>query len=172
MAILVAAASSVALFGLAWSRASDAVSRANAAALRLASVREDADEVRHLRAREERIAVSERPSHDVIARVGGSLAEVGLPESRLKSVTPVSDRGAAGSGSAHRVQSVRIVLEPMTLAELGPLLRIWRREHSLWTTSGVELNTASRGRDPEEAYRVTITVSAVYLADAGRGVQK
>ena len=63
---------------------------------------------------------------------------------------------------ASRVQTVRVVLEPVTLSELGSFLDRWRGEQSLWVVTGVELAATSPGGS-DESYRATLTASAMYV---------
>jgi len=128
--------------------------RAHGAEARFAQVKADAARVLALRSRSQTVAAGEQPQQDVFRRVNESLAAAGLSHVRVQSINPGGDQSLDG---ARRVQTVRIVLEPLTLDELGALLDRWRRDQALWTVTGVDLN--GKGG----AYRATLTASAVYV---------
>ncbi|MFG0243489.1 MAG: hypothetical protein ACF8R9_11955 [Phycisphaerales bacterium JB054] len=128
--------------------------RARGAETQFARVKADAARVLALRSRSQTVAAGEQPQQDVFRRVNETLAAAGLSHVRVQSVNPGGDQSLDG---ARRVQTVRIVLEPLTLDELGSLLDRWRRDQAPWTVTGVDL--AAKGA----AYRATLTASAVYV---------
>lgn len=100
----------------------------------------------------------------MLVAVGVGDHEPGLRDITVRSVTPAGDRalesGSAG-GPARRAQSVRIVLGPVTVDDLGAFLARWRQDQPLWTISAVDLGSPRDG-----SYQATLTASAVYVADA------
>lgn len=141
---------------------------ARAAEAAFAQVRRDAERVLALRARAQTVAAGELPQQDVFRRINEALAAAGLDQVRVQSVSPAGDRaiGTTGAGGvARRVQAVRIVLAPITLDQVGTFLDRWRRDQGLWTVTGVDLATESRG-DAGGSYRATLTASAVYVPES------
>ncbi|MFG0243485.1 MAG: hypothetical protein ACF8R9_11935 [Phycisphaerales bacterium JB054] len=128
--------------------------RAHGAEAQFAKVKADASQVLALRSKSQTVAAGEQPQQDVFRRVNETLAAAGLAHVRVQSVNPGGDQSLDG---ARRVQTVRIVLEPLTLDELGALLGRWRRDQAPWTVTGVDL--AAKGG----TYRATLTASAVYV---------
>jgi len=128
--------------------------RAQGAEAHLAQVKADAQHVLALRSRVQTVAAGEQPRQDVFRRANETLAACGLSGVRVQSVNPGGDQSLDGT---RRVQTVRIVLEPLTLDELGTLLDRWRSDQAPWTVTGVDL--AAKGA----AYRATLTASAVYV---------
>ncbi|MBK7406241.1 MAG: hypothetical protein IPJ41_16955 [Phycisphaerales bacterium] len=95
------------------------------------------------------------------------LEAAGLREVQVQSVSPVGDQaigGDGGPGVGRRVQTLRIVLEPVSLSELGAFLGRWRHDQALWIVTGVELGAAREGG----RYRATIIAGAVYVPSAPR----
>lgn len=149
------------LFGA--SRLSAAASRARDAEAGFERTRADARRVLMLRAMAQTVAVAAEPPQGVYRRMNESLVARGLSEVRVKSVVPAGDRALdRGAMAARRVQTVRIVLEPMTLLELGAFLDHWRTSQPLWIITEVDLSAPRQG-----AYRASITVSAVHFGGAG-----
>ncbi|QKK07460.1 MAG: hypothetical protein HND58_04335 [Planctomycetota bacterium] len=94
-----------------------------------------------------------------------TLAACGLASTRVESVTPSGDRALSGSDgtSARQVQTFRVVLSPILLDELGSFLDRWRREHRLWTVTGVDLTPAPNRGATDGTFRAALTASAVYV---------
>lgn len=138
--------------------------RATDAAGAFELARADAERVLTLRSQTQTVAAGLQPQQDVFQRVNRTITAAGLRGVGVRSVTPAGDRaleaGNAG-GPARRAQSVRIVLGPITLDELGAFLVGWRRDQPLWTVSAVDLGSPRDG-----SYQATLTASAVYVADA------
>ncbi len=137
--------------------------RAHGAEAQFAQVKADAARVLALRSRSQTVAAGEQPQQDVFRRVNETLAAAGLSHVRVQSVNPGGDQSLDG---ARRVQTVRIVLEPLTLDELGSLLDRWRRDQAPWTVTGVDLAAQSG------AYRATLTASAVYVPNTLAGTSQ
>lgn len=150
------------------SRVRAAERHAEGAAAAYGTARADAERVMQLRAQEQTVASGVQPQQDVFRRVNQTVADAGVRGVAVRSVTPAGDRavdGGSAGAPARRVQSVRIVLGPMTLDELGAFLVRWRRDQALWVVSAIDLGSARDG-----SYQVTITASAEYVADtADRG---
>jgi hypothetical protein len=144
-----------------------AAEQRRAATDRLLQARADAERVLALRAVAQTVALGAQPQQDVFRRANGVLDGAGLVRTRVQSVNAAGDRALESAGTpARRVQSVRLVLEPMALGELGAFLDHWSRDQALWTIVGVDLQAlVGRGASPGD-YRATLTASAVYAAEA------
>ena len=136
--------------------------RARESRARFAQVIADAERVIVLRASEQTVAAGEQPRQDVFRRVNDAIAACALSHVRVQSVSPAGDHALDDADTARRVQTVRIELESIAIADLGALLDRWRHDHALWTITGVELAAARTSG----AYHATLTASAVYIADA------
>ncbi len=137
--------------------------RAGSAVAAFELARADGERVLALRSRTQTVAGGVQPQQDVFQRTNQTITAAGLRDAAVWSVTPAGDQaldaGGAG-GPARRAQSVRIVLGPVTVDELGAFLDRWRRDQPLWTITAVELASPREG-----SYQATLTASAVYLAD-------
>lgn len=163
LTLAIALAASLLLGAVGGHRLRAAAGRARAAEAQLAQVRADAGRVLTLRTRAQTVAAGEQPRQDVFRRVNWVLATAGLDRVRAQSVSPGGDQaldGDASGGPARRVQTVRIVLEPISLDELGAFLARWRNDQALWTVTGVDL-AAANARDG--GYRAALTAAAVYV---------
>ncbi len=154
----------------------------------------DAERVLAMRGMRERASLRPRPAQDLATRLGSALAALGLPRESLDRLTLDSDSpaGAAppgGRGPAFRVQSMRVSLRRLRLADVGRLLARWRESEPLWTPTSIELarsesprpaggagsaakgtkqaNAAGVAGAAEERYDVTLVLAAVYAADGG-----
>ncbi len=139
---------------------------ADAAAARFTQVSSDAERVRVLRGRSQTIAAGEQPEQDIFRRVNETLAAAGLARTRVQSVNPAGDRALdtdSAGGAARRIQTVRVVLEPITLDELGAFLDRWRQDQALWTITGIDCSIASSRGVSVGSYRAALTASAVYI---------
>lgn len=168
ISVLLAAATALLIVSIGGARLRDAAARVGAAEATIAKVTLDAERTLSLRAQVQTVAAGEQPEQDTFRRVNDALAAAGLSRVRVQSVSPAGDRaldtGSVG-GVSRRVQTVRIVVEPIALDELGAFLDRWRHDQALWTITGIDLATVS-GRGHAGAYRATLTASAVYIADA------
>lgn len=130
----------------------------------LDQTRADAERVLALRTRTQTTAAGLQPQQDVFQQANQTTSAAGLRGVAVRSVTPAGDRALdAGSaaGPPRRAQSVRIVLGPITVHELGAFLTRWRQDQPLWTITAIDLAS------PRDAtYQATLTASAVYIADA------
>ncbi len=155
--------------GVCASRAASAHAAVAGASQRLAATTGDAQELVRLRVGTQAVSLGPRPSDDTIAEVRRVLTVAGVPSARLRSVQPTGER-ALRSGSQevqHREQLVRVTLEPVSLAEVGAFLTNWREASPQWAPSSIELASRSRGNEAEGRYTATITLSALYAAQAG-----
>jgi hypothetical protein len=117
----------------------------------------------------------------VIAQVNAVLAEVGIPSRSLRSLSPESNTqiasptgggawgGGGGGSGTERVklkrQSLRMVLENLSVQEIGAFLIKWRSAQQVWTTTRIELTHAG-GRDAnDDRYDATLLISALYVED-------
>lgn len=168
--VLTLAAASL-MLALGTVRANNARSSADSARSTLEQVRSESERVLELRGRSQTVALGAQPQGDAFQRVNQTLAACGLVSTRVESVTPSGDRALSGSDetSARRVQTFRVVLSPILLDELGSFLDRWRREHRLWTVTGVDLAPASNRGATDGTFRATLTASAVYVRGQTEG---
>lgn len=168
LATLVALAAALLVVSIGGMRARAAAARAQAAEETFLRVRLEAERVLALRARAQTVAAGEQPQQDVFRRVNEALAAAGLTEARVQSVNAAGDQALEtdpAGGAARRVQTVRVVLEPISLDELGAFLDRWRRDQALWTVTGVDLAATTGRGSGGGTYRATLTASAVYVPE-------
>jgi len=164
--LIVSVAVAVGAFGVAASamRISSAGAELSSANSLLESTKGQVRQITDLRSRQARIADRKRPEQDVIARVHAAMAEAGLDVAgHFAALRPEAD-SPLPQQPQYRRQSVVVSLQRMDLARLGAFLAAWRGENSLWTASRLEL-VHNRGKGSEGTYDVTVTFSAVYLAE-------
>lgn len=101
---------------------------------------------------------------ELLPLVTASLLEAGAPSSSLQSLSPDSPH------DGRRIQSARVVLDPVTLAQAGRFLRAMREGDGAWTPAAIELvptpakPAITPGREPRRIpaqLRVSITLEAV-----------
>ncbi len=162
-----------------------ATTRSQAASTQLAldQVVRDAQEVIDLRGKQQRVELRERPPQDVIAQVNAVLAEVGIPSKAMRSLTPESDSamvsGNTPGDAKLKRQSVRLVLENLSIQEIGAFLLKWRSTQSIWTTTRIELahvqGDGHRSMSESDSgkssggggYDATLIISALYVDSPG-----
>ncbi|MFG0282915.1 MAG: hypothetical protein ACF8R7_00695 [Phycisphaerales bacterium JB039] len=162
-----ACATALVVQGLRWR----AATRAEATAVaRLHRIAIDAQQLAALSGQSERVALSERPPQDLIARIRAALTDSGLSAAALDGVQPESSapvrtapRSMTGAADYQR-QAARAVFRGVTLADLGKFLDRWSRTQSLWTPATITL-THDGSDDPRGVYRVELTLAATYLDD-------
>jgi len=115
-----------------------------------------------LRARQDVVAAARRPPQDVIALVNKTLREAGVPTDRFKNLEPESDVPTSG-GLRH--QTLRLLLEQVSLPQLGQFLAEWRTRQQLWTPTSIELTHRVAGADADDRFDVRVVVAATYVAD-------
>lgn len=143
------------------------VDRAEAAIEALAA---DARDVVSMRAVAPSTEWKERPTADLIAVVNRTLSSEGIATSAFESLSPEGSRVDAEDRST-RIQSVRLVLAELSLADFGRFLSRWRREQPQWSIDRIDLGfvVASGARREEssaaKSLRVTLAMRARYHAD-------
>lgn len=154
----------------------------------LVTLRETAREIVILRGAQERVALNQRPTEDVIAQVNLVLLSAGIPTNQLRGVSEVSDApltslSGVGSQSAGqrlngaedlRAQIMVLQLQAIQLDALGRFLEIWAQSHQLWTPTRIEMihhrgspaARGDRGTPDDEGGRwdVQVWVRAVYVS--------
>lgn len=133
-----------------------------------------AQRVIDLRAREQWVAIGERPTDDVIAAVRQVLRSVGIREDALTDLRPESDASVPARGAAPtplRIQTIAFTLRSISTGDLGAFLVGWREHHAVWTISRVVLTPASpSSRDraaasaasPAGQFDINLSISAIY----------
>jgi len=165
LVVLIASAVAALIVSAGGARVHRSRARASAAVARFHTVKHDAERVLALRRRSQRVSWGEQPQQDTFRRVNETLGAAGLRDVRVQSVSPAGDHSLEGSvraGPSPRVQTVRIVLEPVGLEQLGSFLEGWRRDQVLWTITGIDLTRVGT-RGAPGSYRATLAASAVYL---------
>jgi Sec-independent protein translocase protein TatA len=161
---------SVVIVTLGAQRLGEVRSQVQSAQSALNQLTRDAEEVLELRGRQQRVELRQRPQQDVIAQVNAVLAEVGIPGRNLRSLSPESDTHvtAANSGSSQsklKRQTLRLVLENLSIQEIGTFLLKWRSSQQVWTVTRIEL-THARGQDSkDDHYDAALVISALYVED-------
>jgi hypothetical protein len=134
-----------------------------------------AREILELRSHQERIALRQRPAQDVIAQVNAALVEAGIPTSHFKGLNPESEGAVepsapgTGAGTAYRKQSLRLMLESISMPELGGFLAQWRNAQRVWIVTRIELNHVRGQAADEDRYDVGILLTALYIAQEAPG---
>lgn len=109
---------------------------------------------------------SERPDEDVMQIAQRAARDSALTPTVVREVTPLGER-ASTTDSSLTNQSARLVVEPISLQELGTFLRIWVSSQRVWSVQRLDLsaiNTAgSQGRTGD--YRAVLSLSAEYSRD-------
>jgi hypothetical protein len=169
MVLLSVAVLAVVMITLSAKKLGAAQAQLQAAQSALQRLSREAQEVLELRGREQRVELRQRPQQDVIAQVNAVLAEVGIPSRNLRSLSPESDSQVASAATTTKLkrQSLRLVLENLSLQEIGGFLIKWRSSQQIWTTTRIEL-THIRGQEQDandDHYDATLVISALYVED-------
>ncbi len=157
----------LALESLRYADLRDEVARAEASIEILA---DDARDVVSMRAVAPSSEWKARPTADLIAVVNRTLEADGIATSAFQSLSPEGSRVDAEDRGT-RIQSVRLVLGDLSLADLGRFLARWRREQPQWSIDRIDLGfVATSGERREEtsaskSLRVTFAMRARYHAD-------
>jgi len=128
----------------------------------LTQVEQETQRLIDLRARQDVVAAARRPPQDVIALVNKTLREAGVPTDRFKNLEPESDVPTSGG---LRRQTLRLLLEQVSLPQLGQFLAEWRTRQDLWTPTSIELTHRVSGADADDHFDVRVVVGATYFAD-------
>ncbi len=145
----------------------------------------DAQSIIDLRSRSQTVETRQRPAQDVIAQVNAALAEVGIPSSHLRSLTPEAETSAAPSSESGRSnrpsllkQSVRLTLAGLTPQQIGAFLVHWRSAQHIWITDRLEIVRDRSNRSELEdrslagnRYETTIVMTALYVAPPSTATQ-
>ena len=137
----------------------------------------DAQSIVDLRNRSQTVETRQRPAQDIIAQVNAALAEVGIPSSHLRSLTPEAETSAAQageSGLSSRLpllkQSVRVTLAGLSPQQIGAFLVHWRSAQHIWIADRLEIvrDRSSRSEEEERSlagnrYETTIVMTALYV---------
>lgn len=139
-----------------------------AAVARLQRTADDAAKLVALSARSERVALTERPPQDLIARLRAAITDCGIAATldgvQPDSTAPIRSSRRGSAEPLHRRQSARATLRDLTLEDLGRLLAHWRQTQALWSISNITL-THDGSDDPRGLYRAELTLAATYLED-------
>ena len=163
--LLLAAGSLMTVVGAGRVRSAEA--RLDSAVMRLELTTQKAQELAVLVGKQERVGTRERPRQDVLALLNSVTAEAGVPSSSFRSLDVEADVAVrlAGGGEIgrYRRQSLSLVLEKLSPAQLGTFLEIWQSRQGLWIPERFELTHVSDPRGPQNLYSARILVTATYL---------
>jgi hypothetical protein len=123
---------------LAWAGHRWAMARteANIAIRQLALVSADVKEIAGIKASSPPESRRSRPAPGLATRVADVVSKAGLPQAALQNLSPETE-SAAGAGL--RKQAAKIMMDGMTLPELGRFLNEWRNAQPLWTVSSIDI---------------------------------
>lgn len=166
--IIAAITASGSLVLVAWMRHAGAVGDAQAARTHLASVTDNTRELMRLRMEATRSLTAAPPDQALVTSVRRSLANAGLPDIRLTQMSRPADRALRSASTGNDGPDVRtrtevVVLDPVTLPELGRWISLWRDSHPLWVVSQIDLRAAT-GRPG--SYSAMIHLATVYVRSA------
>ena len=173
----IVAALSALMITLCASRLRTASAEVASARRALEQTTRDAQSIIELRHRSQTIETRQRPTQDIIAQVNAALAEVGIPSSHLRSLTPEAETSAAQageSGLSSRLpllkQSVRVTLAGLSPQQIGAFLVHWRSAQHIWIADRLEIvrDRSSRSEEEERSlagnrYETTIVMTALYV---------
>jgi len=135
--------------------------------MRLEQVAHKTRELADLSGKQERIGTQERPRQDVLALLNSVMAEAGVPSASFRSLDVEADVavriGTGAEAGRYRRQSLSLVLERLSPAQLGAFLEIWRARQRLWIPTRLELTHVRDPRAPQNLYSARILVTATYL---------
>ncbi|MCA9284393.1 MAG: hypothetical protein KDA22_04210 [Phycisphaerales bacterium] len=121
--------------------------------------------IEHLRGQQERIALAERPTQDLIARINGVLRAAGLSNARFGGLaTEGAPTPIPGADDRFRRQSMRATLTGLPLHELGLFLAGWESSQPAWTVSRIEMTRRAGGAG--DLVDAQLTMTAVYIEPA------
>lgn len=154
-------------------RLASAQERARLAQVALVKTANEAQEIVDLRAMRETVQAKPRPQQDVIAQVNASLAEVGISDRALSSLTPQSDsavtvttQGSAAAPTGLRQQTLQLELVDLAPEQLGAWLLQWRTAQGIWTPVRLDIvHSREQSGQDSNRYNATIVLSAMYLDD-------
>ena len=163
--LLLAAGSLTTVVGAGRVRAAEA--RLDSASMRLELATQKARELADLSGKQQRVATRERPRQDVLALLNSVMAEAGVPSSSFRSLEVEADvavrLGTGAEAGRYRRQSLSLLLEKLSPAQLGTFLEIWQGRQGLWIPTRFELTHVSDPRGPQNLYSARILVTATYL---------
>jgi hypothetical protein len=158
---LCAAGVSVLAMALTAPRALRARTAAHAELAGLRLTNSHAEELMELRSRLAQGATRQtNPSGTLAERAAHVLADAGLPSSALTNLSPA--RVAPRDGVLHR--RATLMLEAVTLPQLGRFLDAWRSHEPAWTVSCIDLSPETRSQTPPGAdlpIRAVITIETI-----------
>lgn len=141
-----------------WNAAANQLDRARA---ELATVQQQAAEIRTLRAALEadRVATTGRRA-DALAEIADTLAAAGLPDTAMRSLDEQSDTEVGDAGL--RRQTLRLALTSTTPGELGRFLARLQADRPHWVVTRTELTRPRRGDG--NRYDAGLTLARTYDA--------
>lgn len=123
--------------GLAWTKSRDAENDRDKAISRARQVSADVEELLAIRA-STALSSGIQDTISLLGPLNRALSTAGVPLDSLVSATPEGMPLKISSGSAS-VNSTRIALERLTLAQLGAFLATWRAQEPRLVASSIEL---------------------------------
>lgn len=161
--VVSAAAVCTVMLAIALARHGSAARALRSADQRLQSVHADAQELLRLRASSPSTAEELPPDDSLMSHVRASLARADLPDTRLSQLSrppdkPLRSAGNGAEGVSLVTRTEVIVLEPITLPELGGWLSEWRVSQPEWIPTQIDLRACV---GTPAAYSATVHLSRV-----------
>ena len=155
LAVLFAVA--VVAIGVMLVKARSAAVEADRAIARLRVVQRQIAEIERLDAQTPDWAERRQPAFGqggLATAVNDVLAAAGVPASSLSSLSPAAEApvtlgsagGAGGAGSAAFRRRAVLTLAPVTLPQVGVVLKTWRDAHPDWVIATIDLTPEPQGR--------------------------
>ncbi len=109
---------------------------------------------------------SARPDEDVMQIAQRAARDSALTPTVVREVTPLGERTSTADSSLTN-QSARLVVEPISLQELGTFLRVWVSSQRVWSVQRLDLSAinAGGGQPRTGEYRAVLSLSAEYSRD-------
>lgn len=96
-------------------------------------------------------------------RFARALADAGLPNSALASLSPESQDSPSNAGNAVKRRAT-LTLASITLPELGRFLDTWRGREAAWTVTSIDLSPDARGESApggDLPIRAVLTIESI-----------
>lgn len=112
-------------------------------------------------------AATPRSTDALMQSVRTALAGSQLPDALLRSLVALPDESPSGGDSPlhadHRIQSISLLLSPITTREFGRFLDAWRQTEPAWFVTTIRLDRTESAGARAEAYSARLTISSICL---------
>lgn len=160
--IIALAALITAMFA-AWN-ARSASRAASQAAVRVASLAHNLQELDSLRGQKQTALLDSPPTESMSAAVRASLKAIGLPDTTLRTLAGSPDEALSGPGlEGYRRLSITLQLTPITTKQLGQFLGAWRTTEPAWLVTRIELIHSAPETDANSTYDAHVTLATTFV---------